>query len=242
MGSFDIKSSTTHHTSIRLKTPNTDDFFSQLSLIATQAPKLFYRANIVLDLSLMHDHHLCVDVIHAIRKGISEVGASLIGASNPSSAHKKLCMQLHLPIIYDHKKQIPSNANKPPMLHIDKIRSGMELYAQGDLVVFSNVANGASVLSDKNIFIMGKLQGRASFGLTRDTTCILVTESFNPELLITPDHTLSNANIPSEIKNLPVHIIYCPATKILIARVKQNNHRFSDHHLHHLQEAQNHCQ
>ena len=130
------------------------------------------------------------------------------------------------------------------MLHIDKIRSGMELYAQSDLVVFSNVANGASVLSDRNIFIMGKLQGRVSFGLKRDTTCILVTESFNPELLITPDHTLSSANIPSEIKNLPVHILYCPITKTLIARVKQDNHRFVDHHLHALQdqETKNHCE
>lgn len=71
-----------------------------------------------------------------------------------------------------------------PMILRHPVRSGTELYAQGqDMVVMNTVGAGARVVADGSIYIHGALKGTAAAGAGNQTEARIFCESFEPEII-----------------------------------------------------------
>lgn len=71
-----------------------------------------------------------------------------------------------------------------PMILRYPVRSGTELYAQGqDMVVMNTVGAGARVVADGSIYIHGALKGTAAAGAGNQTEARIFCESFEPEII-----------------------------------------------------------
>lgn len=63
------------------------------------------------------------------------------------------------------------------------VRSGQQVYAQGDLVVVAPVSAGAEILADGNIHVYGPLRGRALAGVKGDRDARIFCHSLEAELV-----------------------------------------------------------
>ena len=71
-----------------------------------------------------------------------------------------------------------------PMILRHPVRSGTELYAQGqDMVVMNTVGAGARVVADGSIYIHGALKGTAAAGAGNQGEARIFCESFEPEII-----------------------------------------------------------
>lgn len=73
---------------------------------------------------------------------------------------------------------------RPTKLVTQPVRSGQQIYAQGaDLIIMSQVSEGAEVLADGHIHVYGTLRGRALAGVNGDTSARIFCRSLEAELL-----------------------------------------------------------
>lgn len=63
------------------------------------------------------------------------------------------------------------------------VRSGQQVYAQGDLVVVAPVSAGAEILAEGNIHVYGPLRGRALAGVKGDRDARIFCHSLEAELV-----------------------------------------------------------
>lgn len=84
------------------------------------------------------------------------------------------------------ESEMPNFANS--MVYYGSVRSGQQIASNKGqtLVVIGSVNSGGEVLSDTDIYIFGKLRGRALAGLASDEARIVAT-SFDPELVCIGD-------------------------------------------------------
>lgn len=68
-------------------------------------------------------------------------------------------------------------------LHNGNIRSGQQVYFDGDLFVLGTINAGAEVLATGDIHVYGALRGRALAGVKGDETALIFCQQFNPELI-----------------------------------------------------------
>lgn len=68
-------------------------------------------------------------------------------------------------------------------VHKFPVRSGQQLTAEGDLVIFGLVSTGAEVLAGGSIHIFGPLRGRALAGIKGDTEATISCLSLEAELV-----------------------------------------------------------
>lgn len=89
-----------------------------------------------------------------------------------------------------HRQQSNSNnqlsdAQQPPESRIyqGNVRSGQQLYHDGDLTIFGTVSAGAEVLSSGSLHIYGALRGRALAGVKGNEQAIICCQQFDAELV-----------------------------------------------------------
>ncbi|OMH39300.1 septum site-determining protein MinC [Motiliproteus sp. MSK22-1] len=63
------------------------------------------------------------------------------------------------------------------------VRSGQQIYAEGDLIILAQVSEGAEVLAAGNIHVYGPLRGRALAGVKGDTEARIFCQSLEAELV-----------------------------------------------------------
>jgi len=68
-------------------------------------------------------------------------------------------------------------------IHKFPIRSGQQLMAEGDLIIFGLVSAGAEVLAGGSIHIYGPLRGRALAGIKGDSNATISCQSLEAELV-----------------------------------------------------------
>jgi septum site-determining protein MinC len=75
-------------------------------------------------------------------------------------------------------------------VHIGAVRSGQQIYAQGkSLVILGNVNSGAEIMADGDVYVFGRLMGRAVAGLggggsmTSPSRCSIYTTHFAASLV-----------------------------------------------------------
>ena len=76
-----------------------------------------------------------------------------------------------------------ANTRAKTTVHKFPVRSGQQLTAEGDLVIFGLVSTGAEVLAGGSIHIYGPLRGRALAGIKGDTEATISCLSLEAELV-----------------------------------------------------------
>lgn len=76
-----------------------------------------------------------------------------------------------------------TNTRAKTTVHKFPVRSGQQLTAEGDLVIFGLVSTGAEVLAGGSIHIYGPLRGRALAGIKGDTEATISCLSLEAELV-----------------------------------------------------------
>lgn len=93
-------------------------------------------------------------------------------------------------------------SHKPSLFITRPVRSGQQIYAEGtDLVIMSQVGEGAEVIADGHIHIYGPLRGRALAGVRGNSQARIFCQSMEAELVsINGDFILKDAFDENVIK------------------------------------------
>ncbi|RZT38490.1 septum site-determining protein MinC [Cupriavidus agavae] len=88
-----------------------------------------------------------------------------------------------------------------PTLMIDKpLRSGQQIYAQGDVVILDLVSYGAEVIAEGNIHIYAPLRGRALAGVKGNPDARIFCTCLEPELIsIAGIYRTAEQTLPAEV-------------------------------------------
>jgi len=80
------------------------------------------------------------------------------------------------------------------------VRSGQQVYAEGaDLIILSQVSEGAEVLADGNIHVYGTLRGRALAGVKGDTTARVFCKRLEAELISIAGHFMLSDSLREKV-------------------------------------------
>jgi len=95
----------------------------------------------------------------------------------------------------------------PSKLITQPVRSGQQIYARdADLIVMSQVSEGAEVLADGNIHIYGGLRGRALAGVKGDEAARIFCHSMEAELLSIAGNFLLSEDFQEQFLKQPVQV------------------------------------
>ncbi len=87
------------------------------------------------------------------------------------------------------------------------VRSGQQVYARdSDLVILSQVSEGAEVLADGNIHIYGGLRGRALAGVRGDESARIFCHNLHAELLSVAGRFLLSEDLPQALWKQSVQV------------------------------------
>ncbi|CAG9167911.1 septum site-determining protein MinC [Cupriavidus pinatubonensis] len=86
-------------------------------------------------------------------------------------------------------------------LLIDKpLRSGQQVYAQGDVVIMDVVSYGAEVIAEGNIHVYAPLRGRALAGVKGNTSARIFSTCMEPELIsIAGIYRTAEQTLPADV-------------------------------------------
>jgi septum site-determining protein MinC len=95
-------------------------------------------------------------------------------------------------------------ARVPGKLVTQPVRSGQQIYARdSDLIIMSQVSEGAEVLADGNIHVYGPLRGRALAGVQGDITARIFCHSLEAELLAVAGNFVLSEDTPEQLWRKP---------------------------------------
>jgi septum site-determining protein MinC len=221
--------------SVRVRSGDPAALQSALGLRVREAPQLFARAPVVVDLSFLSPLP-GDDRVAALLEAVRLAGMLPVGLAYGDSATDELSQRLGLPLIAKFRAAYeranasgtdepdaastpveaapeappsPSAATAPTVAlhHQRPVRTGQQVYAQGsDLVVVGAVANGAEVLADGNIHVYGSLRGRAFAGALGDKTTRIFCSEFRAEIVSIAGHYRVFEELPREFAGRPVQI------------------------------------
>ena len=87
------------------------------------------------------------------------------------------------------------------------VRSGQQIYAEGaDLIVLTQVSEGAEVLADGHIHIYGTLRGRALAGVKGDESARIFCQQKEAELVSIAGNFVLQDALPKELFKKPVQV------------------------------------
>ncbi|MGK0248997.1 MAG: septum site-determining protein MinC [Oleispira sp.] len=200
MASFNLKAGLNPITTLLIQSNNLAQIQQELKAKVEQAPKMFVRLPCIFDFIELAEK---ID-LPSLYLTCHEFGMLPIGVRNAQEEHHELLEQLELadfgkanskPSRIKPTENIPiattivespSVVNEPrakTTVHKFPVRSGQQLTAVGDLVIFGLVSTGAEVLAGGSIHIYGPLRGRALAGIKGDTEATISCSSLEAELV-----------------------------------------------------------
>lgn len=108
-----------------------------------------------------------------------------------------------------HQLQTPkaqAAVAKPALIVDQPVRSGQQIYSEGDLIVTASVSEGAELLADGNIHVYGKLRGRALAGVRGNTQARIFCQQLNAELVSIAGHYRVAEGLPETCLHQAVQI------------------------------------
>lgn len=204
---------------------NTDKelFAQQCNKTVLMAPKLFDKAPVVFDLSIVNNLEFDFSALLQIAKEHGMIPVALQGGS-PLFDTIAQCQGLALlnasaaqdrPVMDRHPDKQISEPVKSKLL-TTPVRSGQQVVAKDtDLIVTASVSHGAELLADGHIHVYGALRGRALAGISGNTEARIYCQSLEAELVsIAGFYRLSDAiepiHGPCQIYLLNEHIVIEP--------------------------------
>lgn len=216
---------------VRVRNADPAALRAAIELRVREAPALFERAPVVVDLALLAPQPGDGDA-RALLDAVRAAGMLPVGLAYAGDATGALAQRLGLPLIakfraaYERAEQPASEvppaqaatpaapATTPPegrvaaaLQHHRPVRTGQQVYAQGcDLIVVGVVANGAEVLADGNVHVYGALRGRAFAGTLGDKDTRIFCSEFRAEIVSIAGHYRVFEELPREFAGQPVQI------------------------------------
>ena len=94
----------------------------------------------------------------------------------------------------------------PSKIITQPVRSGQQIYARDtDLIVMSQVSEGAEVIADGNIHIYGGLRGRALAGVNGDVTASIFCRNMEAEMLSIAGNFMLSEDFREPLRKQSVH-------------------------------------
>lgn len=205
--SFQLKGSAVSIVVIELYQFSVDCFAEQLGQKVRQAPQFFQQSPVVISLEKLAedqpvDFTALLDIcreFHLQPMALRAVPEHLVAAARDTHlalipATQRNDTELETP------QAEPATSDAQPEVVVKKIveerlvrrptkvitrpvRSGQQVYSEGDLVVMAQVSAGAEVLADGDIHIYGTLRGRALAGVQGDTNAKIFCQNLSAELI-----------------------------------------------------------
>ncbi|MGR0278917.1 septum site-determining protein MinC [Marinomonas dokdonensis] len=170
-----------------------------------QVPHFFNQAPVIIDISKM-TQPVAYEDFNTLVVSVGELGLGVIGWRCDAQRIPEWRDELSIPLLPASKTR-PINPPAPIVAQEDNadvvvktvveerivpqttkvitkpIRSGQQVYAEGDLIILTQVSAGAEVLADGNIHVYGALRGRALAGVKGDTSARIFCKSMEAELV-----------------------------------------------------------
>lgn len=201
---FQLKGSVVTTILLEIQSFSLDDIVYHLQLKIEKVPHFFNQAPVIIDLSKMK-RGITIEQFESLVKAVSELGLGVIGWRCDPDNFPAWKASVTLPLLPASKaRAISSTATvkaevspdvvvktiveerlvpQPTKVITKPIRSGQQVYAEGDLIVLAQVSAGAEVLADGNIHVYGALRGRALAGVKGDTEARIFCRSMEAELV-----------------------------------------------------------
>ena len=221
--SFSIKGALLPLTLLEVKTDDLAKIEQELTAKVSGAASFFEGSSIVIDLDAAS---LSSDAVKELVALISSLGMRFVGLKG-GEAVKTLAKSLDFAYFSSSKvkptvETEPSQTAKPPAPEVsDKpselaapktrtvttpVRSGQQVYSDGDLLVLAPVSAGAELLAVGNIYIYGPMRGRALAGVKGDETARIFCMSQEAELVSIAGHFMIDENLKQSHWKVATHI------------------------------------
>ncbi|TYL48029.1 septum site-determining protein MinC [Marinomonas sp. IMCC 4694] len=201
---FQLKGSVVTTILLEIQSFSLEDIVYHLKLKIEQVPYFFNQAPIIIDLSKMK-RGITLEQFETLVRSVSELGLGVIGWRCDPDNFPAWKASALLPLLPASKaRAIAPSANVKAEISPDvvvktvveerlvpqvtkvitkPIRSGQQVYAEGDLIILAQVSAGAEVLADGNIHVYGALRGRALAGVKGNTEARIFCRSLEAELV-----------------------------------------------------------
>lgn len=220
--SFSIKGALLPLTLLEVKTDDLAKIEHELTEKVGAASAFFEGSPVVLDIEGVG---LPVDGLEQLVAIVSQLGMCFVGIKGGDSV-KKLAKSLDCayfssgkvksaapaaPVLPDTPAQKVPEA--PPKESAVKtrtvttpVRSGQQVYSEGDLLVLAPVSAGAELLAVGNIYIYGPMRGRALAGVKGDESARIFCMSQEAELVSIAGHFMIDENLKQSHWKVATHI------------------------------------
>lgn len=208
-----------------------DDFTRQLHEKIEQAPQFFANSPVVINLSDLADPAQLADLQPLLticrQEGLQPLAFS--GVPDLLQAAVAATGMAVLPTLSERALKIPKAADAAPVERVIErvvervveervvyrpakvvsrpVRSGQQIYAEGaDLIVVSQVSEGAEVLADGNIHVYGTLRGRALAGVKGDESAAIYCQALEAELVSIAGNFILQDALPESLRKKSAQI------------------------------------
>jgi septum site-determining protein MinC len=159
-----------------------------------KAPKFFLNTPLILDINGLSEQEVAFDPLLAVLRlnrlmPIGMVGGTKVQQSNglmsglPTLPRPATTVELTAPPPLLKAIKTATLVHPSTKIITQPIRSGTQIHAQGDLLIFNSVSAGAEVLSNGNIYVYGTLRGRALAGIAGDKNAHIICRHLQAELI-----------------------------------------------------------
>jgi septum site-determining protein MinC len=237
---FDLKSASLTLVTLVLRTTDLDELGVELERRFGNAPNLFDRDPLVIDLSAVAGATGTLDIDGlvallkrykllplAVRGGTATqtqvaVAAGLAEAPQDVAPPPPRTVLAATPAGAPAETPAAAAEPKAATLIIDRpLRSGQQVYARGgDLVVLAAVNFGAEVLADGCIHVYGPLRGRAIAGAKGDSEARIFSTCMEPQLVsIAGTYRTTDTALPADVHGKPAQV-RLSGDKLLVEALK----------------------
>ncbi len=115
----------------------------------------------------------------------------------------------------EHSQEKPVYNCEAPRVISTPIRSGQQVYHNGDLILTAPVSVGAEVLAAGNIHAYGPFRGRALAGVNGDSSARIYAMNFEAELVSIQGHYKMGINVDKDLWKKAVQIYMDNDTLVL---------------------------
>ena len=128
-----------------------------------------------------------------------------------------------LSTIAAHPETLLSAEHITSLIYDQMLRSGQSLnHVGGDLIVTNSVNSGAEAITDNNLHVYGRAQGRLVAGATGDKDARIFCQMFNPSLVSVAGTYCLRDNLPQHVIDKPVQVSFVEGQG-LVFRVIDNS-------------------
>lgn len=171
---------------LRIDSLTETELSARLNATLSQAPALFQRAPVALDLSAVVEQ-LTEPRLAGLLDEARTQGLVVFALAGPKTELLPWCDRYHL--AWQDEQDKPAKARHPSatlstQVITQPVRSGQQIYArEAHLLVMNQVSAGAEIIADGNIHVFGTLRGRALAGVQGLSSAEIVCQQMDADLV-----------------------------------------------------------